>query len=581
MLTASAIGRVAERRVAEALVRAELAAAEALAGTLARQLEDVERLLRLQSSNFRLDVAPDEVRSAFVLATWRLVPEFGVAVLLDGAGATIAGPVYQTEPGPPNHDVVSEERLRRFVEELPDPLGPGEVVVGRPYVPEPSGGAVVPIVVSGVDGTALGVELGLASLAARASARPEDRELLLLAADGTVLVRAGRTGLLEVDTVRALLGSPSADLRVRAPDGREVLGALARVPGRGWTVALAKPADDLNAANADFRARAFYIGGVAVVFAALSARLFSGSITEPVLRIRDAAVRVGAGDFAPRVDRSEAGELGELAAAFDRMTVSLARSRDEIAEKNAALDAFAQDLQRRVDERTAQLRATQARLVQSGQLAAVAEMSAGLAHELNNPIAGVLGLLQVVRHRLGDRPEAALLDTAEKEALRCRDIVSSLLRFNEAATHRVDTPGVRAPASELGDLLDGAFEIAAAGFAQKAVQVRWTRADGIHVRADAVVLPRALAQLLASLRAVAAPGAELAVSVEAGSGPEAKIRFALDRTATDEDDWRAAGLGFWVARQTFASHGATLEPPEGVRGGARAWRLVIPVARVA
>jgi hypothetical protein len=49
-------------------------------------------------------------------------------------------------------------------------------------------------------------------------------------------------------------------------------------------------------------------------------------------------------------------------------------------------------------------------------------------------------------------------------------------------------------------------------------------------------------------------------------------------TTAETDDWRAAGMGFWVARQVFQEHHATLDEPVGERGGPRAWRLVAPVA---
>jgi C4-dicarboxylate-specific signal transduction histidine kinase len=316
-----------------------------------------------------------------------------------------------------------------------------------------------------------------------------------------------------------------------------------------------------------------------VVFALVAGRLFAGGLTGPILRVRDAAVAVGQGDYSRRLvaaGEAEAvgGELAELVAAFDRMSESLARSRRELDEKNAEIAAFAQELQVRVEQRTAQLREAQARLVQSGQLAAVAQLSAGVAHELNNPLAGALGAVQVARARLAGRPEAELLEAAEREALRCREIVARLLRFTESSRDEVTDEQ-----ADLARVLADVLALSAAALRERSITAALaTPAAPVLLRADARALGRAFGQLVAALRGVAAPGATLRVDLGA-DGDEARVRFVLDGTTSGDDDWRAAGLAFWVARQVFDTHGATLEEPadtvEGV-GGPRAWSLRFP-----
>ena len=102
---------------------------------------------------------------------------------------------------------------------------------------------------------------------------------------------------------------------------------------------------------------------------------------------------------------------------------------------------------------------------------------------------------------------------------------------------------------------------------------------------------------------MAAPGATLTVRAEPVQGA-VELTCSLDRATASWDDWRAAGLSFWVARQVFAEHDATLEMPvlaelargEGAAvaaasgggepdptteralvGGASIWRLRLPV----
>lgn len=573
---AYASAHVARSQVEAAILRSEIAVAEAVAGEIARQLDDTERVLTLQLANFRLDAAPDEARTAFLIATYRLFPDVSIALLLDTDGRDQVPPVYQSTAAPPElagHERVSEARLARLRAELPVPLAPGRATPGAAYRPEAGGTGVVPVAILSPwdDGLVLGVELSLASVAGRmARLAGNDREIVVLSAGGEILVRAGgQTGIVEPTHFRAF--GASAGVRYRSASEVDVLAACARVPDRDWIVAVAEPATRVAAATRAIGTRTAYIGGFAILLAVIAGRIFSRFITEPILRVRDAATAIGEGNLGRRVTERIGGELGQLAHAFNRMSASLERNADEIASQKREIEAFNLELQLRVEQRTAQLREAQSRLVQSGQLAAVAEMSAGLAHELNNPLAGILGLLQLCAARAAGRPEEGLLRAAEKEALRCKDIVANLLRFTR----------VRADAGER-DVVDmervvrDVLALVGGPFRQREVTVEHLpQLVPLHVRGDATLLGRALGQLLTSLRSVAATGSVLRIRGERVED-EVVYRFELESTTGDDDDWRAAGMGFWVARQVFQEHAATLEEPEGARGGPRSWRLRAP-----
>src|SRR6202040_351044 len=97
-------------------------------------------------------------------------------------------------------------------------------------------------------------------------------------------------------------------------------------------------------------------------------------------------------------------EFGELAQAFNQMA-------SEIRRWNA-------ELQARVDERTAELKAAQDQIARTRRLAALGSLGAGVAHELNNPLTAIAGLLAVLRKELGDSPHAALLAQVQDQARR-------------------------------------------------------------------------------------------------------------------------------------------------------------------
>jgi signal transduction histidine kinase len=583
VLIALATARVARDQVESTIVRSQVAVAESVAGEIARQLDDTQRVLRLQLGNFRLDDAPPDVRSAFVLSTYRLFPEISVAMLRGADGGDLVPPVYQSTDAPneiAGHDAVSRERLARLRAALPAAGSAGDVTAGPAYLPDAGRMGVIPMTVASPwgDGLSLGVELSLSSLGSRlAVLGGGERDIAVLDANGTVLVRGGgRSGLVEPGHFRAFLDTGSTSLQYTTGDGAGVVAACTRVPTWGWQVAVAEPVSAVTDATWQIRARTAYIGGVALLFAAVAGFLLSRAITVPILTMRDAALAVGGGDFRRRVDEGAGGELADLAKAFNRMSQSLQTNAQIIAAKNAEIEAFNRELQERVEQRTAQLQEAQSRLVQSGQLAAVAELSAGLAHELNNPLAGILGLIQLTAPRLAGRPEESFLRAAEKEALRCKEIVANLLRFTRPAP-AAGAAGV----VDMKRVLQDVLLLVGGPFRQRDVTVEHVeQPEPMLVRGDATLLGRALGQLLTSLRSVAAPGSVLRIR-GSRSGADVVYRFELGATTGHDDDWRAAGMGFWVARQVFAEHAATLREPEGERGGPRAWTLIAPAADAA
>jgi signal transduction histidine kinase len=336
---------------------------------------------------------------------------------------------------------------------------------------------------------------------------------------------------------------------------------------------VAAPASGADTVLARVLQPTWYIGLISLLAAGAAGTLLGRSITQPVSRLRDAAQDVGEGRLERRLAVEGGTELAELAASFNQMTARLEQNRNEIAAQNDEIEAFNRELQQRVDARTRELREAQARLVASSQLAAVAEMSGGLAHELNNPLAGLLGIVQLVKAKRAGEADAALLAAAEAEALRCKEIVASLLRFTgpiAASGEREDVP--------LGPLLHDVVSLAASSFRHRDVGLVLEGADlPLRATAQPEQLGRALSQVLNALRTAAAPGATLRLTL--GPGPEVTIvelRIALDRLHDNQDDWRAAALGLWAARRALDDDGSALEDAPSASG--RCWVVRMPRA---
>lgn len=147
-------------------------------------------------------------------------------------------------------------------------------------------------------------------------------------------------------------------------------------------------------------------------------------VHKPVKQILKHTKRISAGELDGRVQFSSTDELGELAVSFNRMTESLQKARGE-------LEDAARTLESKVEERTRELKRMQAQLIRSEKLASLGELVAGIAHELNNPLTGILvfsSLLEKHPGLPGDcRGDAEVI---VRETQRCASIVKGLLEFS-------------------------------------------------------------------------------------------------------------------------------------------------------
>ncbi|MCK7505411.1 MAG: cache domain-containing protein [Desulfobacterales bacterium] len=126
-----------------------------------------------------------------------------------------------------------------------------------------------------------------------------------------------------------------------------------------------------------------------------------------------------------RCDGASDDELGYLAHSFnthDRRAAAGARGR---------CSESADELERKVEERTAELKRMQAQMIQSEKMAAIGKLAAGVAHEINNPLTGVLTNSSLMLEDLADdHPWREDIQTIVNETLRCRKIVKGLLDFS-------------------------------------------------------------------------------------------------------------------------------------------------------
>jgi signal transduction histidine kinase len=159
---------------------------------------------------------------------------------------------------------------------------------------------------------------------------------------------------------------------------------------------------------------------------------WAAGIFRPLERMSNTIAQVERGELGARAGQIEArDEIGQVAIHFDRLL-------DQLHERDARLRQWNDELNRRVEERTSklqlanqQLEATTRQLIMSEKLASIGEITAGLAHDINNPIAVMQGNLEVIRDLMGTRAEAANTEfrLIDEQLHRISEIVTRLLQF--------------------------------------------------------------------------------------------------------------------------------------------------------
>lgn len=354
-------------------------------------------------------------------------------------------------------------------------------------------------------------------------------------------------------------------------EGKEFRGAIAPVPATPLRVVVVESAAVSRQLGDRLKSQLFWAFFVSLGVAVLGGVVLSRPLSRPVELLRTAALEVASGTFGKTVKTGSSGELGQLTDAFNYMSEQLEAHRDELLRKQSEIESFNLVLQDKVDERTRDLREAQAELVRTGQLAAVAQVGAGLAHELNNPLSGIFGLSQVLRMRLGDSDESAMLAQLEGQAERCREVVETMLRLSEPSR---DKEAVKNHDCAL--LLSEVEMMVSASFQHKEIQLFIEPLESefaICVPSDQTVW--ILSQVLQCLRAGMQGGTTLHVSV-AARGTDVEFTFVPSIAVASgdaKDDWMASGAALWVARQMLHQiQGTLMEPSDGVPG----WRLLLP-----
>jgi len=310
---------------------------------------------------------------------------------------------------------LDKEDLQRFHEEYPLPME--EIRLGRTFVRNSTISHDLPMYTLAFAVTTAGEPQPVVVAAwiradrlLRLASRFSSFDVCLSDSEGNVLAHTDRIPVLkraraDVDRgLQALEHTAGVTLEYEV-DGQRVIGGYANVDFADLVATAEIPRSAANLASRKLLSRMILVALVLVGLAVVLGFFWAHRIARPVEKLASATRMIGKGQFDVHVPPETNDEIGSLAGSFNQMTAEL-QHRDQA------------------------LHEAQAKLVQSEKMAAFGQLGAGIAHEVKNPLAGILASAQISKMEVD--PETQVykdLGLIEKETKRCKTIIDNLLKF--------------------------------------------------------------------------------------------------------------------------------------------------------
>ncbi len=341
----------------------------------------------------------------------------------------------------------------------------------------------------------------------------------------------------------------------------------------------------VDASLAETRSQLVTLSLAAVLLVALTSAWFLWTfIRKPVRRLAEGMQNVSTGSLDQRLEVHSTDELGQLARTFNAMTEELSRARDEITEWSTTLE-------QKVRQKTADLERAHRRLVSVEKMASLGNLAASVAHEINNPLEGILTFAKLSIKKIQKlgmpasetEPVCADLQLVADEAQRCAHIVQNMLAFSRQ-NPATFTDTHLASVTERCRLLLHHYAI------ENHVDLRFSCETDDLIECDAGQLQQVIIALIVNaIEAISGSepsggGGVVTVAMCADAGQDTVLVRVTDtgpgvpeelRTRifepffTTKSDGRGVGLGLAIAYGIVERHHGTIEADgEGAHGGA-------------
>ncbi|MFZ5518928.1 MAG: sensor histidine kinase [Candidatus Zhuqueibacterota bacterium] len=267
---------------------------------------------------------------------------------------------------------------------------------------------------------------------------------------------------------------------------------------------------DVNTRDARSKSYIFY-GIITIISAIVFNRIIRTQIQRPISELIQGTQQVAHLNLEHIIQIDSPEEMAKLAASFNKMTLKLKQAQEELKE-------WSNRLEEKVQQKTEELSQAQSQLIMAEKLASMGKLSAVVAHEINNPLSGILTYSKLMIKSLQPyKNEQAVSKAIENlkiirdESKRCGDIVRNLLIFSKKSFGEKKQ-------SNLTSILNRSIELVQHSIAMREIQLTTDfDTDEAPIHCDAAALEQMTVALL--INAIEA--------IPEGSG---KINIALERT---------------------------------------------------
>jgi len=309
-------------------------------------------------------------------------------------------------------------------------------------------------------------------------------------------------------------------------------------------------------------------------------------VHQPVEQLRLATSRLGAGDLGYEIRVQSRDQLGELATSFNEMSLQLQEAHKQLTDWNLVLE-------QRIDAKTEELQRVHDQMLRTERLSSLGKLAAVVAHEINNPLSGILTYARLLRRRIergeftgkGAEEMREPLRLIETESRRCGDLVNDLLLFSRQSPVNVQP-------LDLNDVIQTCVRLVTHKLDLSAITLDLRLDSALpDIHGDKAQLEQLmLALIINAVEAITKEGCLSIATERAAEGkaviariedngvgiPEDVMPRLFEPFVSTKERGSGVGLGLAISKQIIDKHGGRIDVHSEVGRGTR-FTVLLPV----